>query len=89
MANHAWRFFEFASGQKPCSLNEEAAHTENIEVFASHVGLGVNPLALLALTDRLGPGPGKLAPLRPAGCLALVDGTRPRPAGVSRMRFSE
>ncbi|MBA3590099.1 MAG: hypothetical protein H0W48_16620 [Methylibium sp.] len=57
MANHAWRFFEFASGQKPCSLNEEAAHTENIEVFASHVGLGVNPLGLLALADRLAQDP--------------------------------
>lgn len=36
-----------------CSLNELLPHTENIEVAASHVGMGVNPLALYALADRL------------------------------------
>jgi pimeloyl-ACP methyl ester carboxylesterase len=36
-----------------CSLNEDAAHTENIEIHASHLGLGVNPLALYAVADRL------------------------------------
>ena len=36
-----------------CSLNDEAPHTENIEVQASHVGMGLNPLALYAVADRL------------------------------------
>lgn len=36
-----------------CSLNDAAAHTENIEIPASHLGLGVNPLALYAVADRL------------------------------------
>jgi pimeloyl-ACP methyl ester carboxylesterase len=36
-----------------CSINEPAAHTENIEVQASHVGMGMNPLALFAIADRL------------------------------------
>jgi pimeloyl-ACP methyl ester carboxylesterase len=36
-----------------CSLNEDAPHTENIEIHASHLGLGVNPLALHAVADRL------------------------------------
>jgi pimeloyl-ACP methyl ester carboxylesterase len=38
-----------------CCLNDEAqdAHTENIEVHASHLGMGVNPLALYAIADRL------------------------------------
>ena len=36
-----------------CSINEPAAHTENIEVHASHIGMGVNPLALFAIADRL------------------------------------
>jgi len=36
-----------------CSLNEAAPHTENIEIHASHLGLGVNPLALFAVADRL------------------------------------
>jgi pimeloyl-ACP methyl ester carboxylesterase len=41
----------------PCSINEEAPHTENIEVHASHIGMGVNPLALYAVADRLAQDP--------------------------------
>jgi pimeloyl-ACP methyl ester carboxylesterase len=36
-----------------CSINPEHPHTENIEVHASHVGMGMNPLALYAIADRL------------------------------------
>ncbi|MBL8306266.1 MAG: alpha/beta hydrolase [Rubrivivax sp.] len=36
-----------------CSLNDAAPLTENIEVHASHVGMGMNPLALYAIADRL------------------------------------
>ena len=36
-----------------CSINASAPHTENIEVHASHVGMGMNPLALYAIADRL------------------------------------
>jgi len=36
-----------------CSLNEASALTENIEVHASHTGMGMNPLALYAVADRL------------------------------------
>ena len=36
-----------------CSLNADEPHTENIEVHASHIGMGMNPLALYALADRL------------------------------------
>jgi len=37
-----------------CSLNPPGhAHTENIEVHASHIGMGMNPLALYAMADRL------------------------------------
>jgi hypothetical protein len=36
-----------------CSLNEDHPHTENIEVHASHVGMGMNPLALYVIADRL------------------------------------
>ncbi len=36
-----------------CSLNEPSPLAENIEVPASHVGLGMNPLALYAAADRL------------------------------------
>lgn len=40
-----------------CSLNESAPHTENIEVHASHIGMGMNPLALYAIADRLAQDP--------------------------------
>ena len=36
-----------------CSVEQETARSENIEVFASHVGMGMNPLALYAIADRL------------------------------------
>ena len=45
-----------------CSLNEPAPHTENIEVHASHIGMGMNPLALFALADRLRQNPRQWAP---------------------------
>ena len=40
-----------------CSINPDAPHTENIEVHASHVGMGMNPLALYAVADRLAQDP--------------------------------
>ena len=37
-----------------CSINPpQHAHTENIEVHASHLGMGMNPMALYAIADRL------------------------------------
>ncbi len=45
-----------------CSINEPAPHTENIEVQASHVGMGMNPLALFAVADRLKQSPGRWQP---------------------------
>lgn len=36
-----------------CSVNQNQPHTENIEVHASHLGMGMNPLALYAIADRL------------------------------------
>lgn len=36
-----------------CSLNPASPIAENIEVHASHVGMGMNPLALYAIADRL------------------------------------
>lgn len=42
----AWQ----ASIQAPCKIN---TRTENIEVIASHIGLGLNPSAWWAIADRL------------------------------------
>ena len=36
-----------------CSVQAPAKQSENIEISASHLGLGMNPLALFALADRL------------------------------------
>lgn len=36
-----------------CSVEEESDQAENIEVHASHVGMGMNPTALYAIADRL------------------------------------
>jgi pimeloyl-ACP methyl ester carboxylesterase len=42
-----------------CSLNEESPQAENIEVHASHIGMGMNPLALYAIADRLRQDPNR------------------------------
>lgn len=39
--------------------------TENIEVYASHVGLGVNPSVMIAIADRLAQGEGEWMPFEP------------------------
>lgn len=36
-----------------CSVEQETAQSENIEVHASHLGMGANPTALYAIADRL------------------------------------
>lgn len=36
-----------------CSVQHPAPKTENIQVAASHLGIGFNPLALFAIADRL------------------------------------
>ncbi|MEO8385702.1 MAG: alpha/beta hydrolase [Betaproteobacteria bacterium] len=43
----------------PLSMQKVSTRTENIEVNASHVGLGFNPLALYAVADRLAQEEGK------------------------------
>ena len=43
-----------------CSFNPEGPehlHTESVEVHASHIGMGRNPLALYAIADRLAQDP--------------------------------
>jgi pimeloyl-ACP methyl ester carboxylesterase len=50
-----------------CSLNEPSPLTENIEVFSSHTGMGMNPLALYALADRLAQPAGHWRPFDAQG----------------------
>jgi pimeloyl-ACP methyl ester carboxylesterase len=40
-----------------CSVNDESPLAENIEVHASHIGMGMNPLAMFAIADRLQQNP--------------------------------
>lgn len=47
-----------------------SAHTENIEVVASHLGLGVNPLVFYAVADRLAAE--AWAPFAPPALLRLA-----------------
>jgi pimeloyl-ACP methyl ester carboxylesterase len=50
-----------------CSLNEPGPIAENIEVHASHVGMGMNPLALYAVADRLAQPMGAWKPFAASG----------------------
>ncbi len=50
-----------------CSLNEPGPLTENIEVHASHIGMGLNPTALYALADRLAQPIGAWKPFEATG----------------------
>lgn len=43
---------------------ETGGQTENIEVYASHCGLGVNPSAMIAIADRLAQNEGEWEPFR-------------------------
>jgi len=42
-----------------CSINEAGPLAENIGLHASHVGMGMNPLAMVVIADRLAQAPGE------------------------------
>ncbi|MFZ1741909.1 MAG: alpha/beta hydrolase [Pontixanthobacter sp.] len=48
------------------------AHSENIEVLASHCGLGVNPTVMLAIADRLAQPEGQWKPFEPRGLSSFL-----------------
>jgi len=58
---------------RACLDQAPPASPENVEVYASHFGIGKPfPAALWVIADRLTPGaPGKWAPFRPPGPVAL------------------
>ena len=56
------------SVQKPAN----GAQTENIEVYASHIGLGVNPAVMLAIADRLAQPEGEWTPFEAKGFTGFV-----------------
>jgi len=50
-----------------CSVNEVGPLAENIEVHASHVGMGMNPIALYAIANRLAQDPKRWKPFDASG----------------------
>jgi pimeloyl-ACP methyl ester carboxylesterase len=66
-----------------CSVQAPGTLAENIEVEASHLGLGVNPLSLYALADRLAQAEGRWAPFERRGLRRFVFPVR---GGVSGER---
>jgi pimeloyl-ACP methyl ester carboxylesterase len=59
-----------------CSLNEPGARAENIQVRASHCGLGHHPVVLYAIADRLAQPEGQWQPFQPGRLQRLLF---PRP----------
>jgi pimeloyl-ACP methyl ester carboxylesterase len=55
-------------------------HTENIEVLASHIGIGLNPSAWWAVADRLAQKPGQWQPFQRTGLYGLKGLIYPDPA---------
>ena len=64
-----------------CSVEAGGERSENIEVDASHRGLGMNPMVLYAVADRLAQPEGAWRPFRRDGLRGLVypDPARPAP----------
>ena len=57
-----------------CSIQQPAARTENIEVRASHVGMGAHPAVLYAVADRLAQPEGQWQPFHRDGVRRLIYG---------------
>ena len=55
------------------------AHTENIEVIASHIGIGLNPSAWWAVADRLAQPQGRWRPFDRSGLYGLKGFIYPDP----------
>ncbi|MBC7664845.1 MAG: alpha/beta hydrolase [Caulobacter sp.] len=62
-----------------CSLNPAGPLAENIEVHASHIGLGLNPLAMMAIADRLAQDPAHWQPFPTDGLRGLFFKTGCKP----------
>jgi pimeloyl-ACP methyl ester carboxylesterase len=63
-----------------CSLNDDAPHTENVEVpMASHIGMGLNPLVMYVIADRLAQDPRNWQRFDAAGLRRWFFRTEPPP----------
>jgi pimeloyl-ACP methyl ester carboxylesterase len=66
-----------------CSLNPDLPHTENIRLHASHVGMGMNPLALYVIADRLHQPEGAWKPFEADGVRRLFFTPTPGERGMA------
>jgi hypothetical protein len=57
-----------------CSVERQGPLAENIEINASHLGIGAHPLALYAIADRLAQPEGAWQPFRREGWRAFAYG---------------
>jgi pimeloyl-ACP methyl ester carboxylesterase len=87
---NAWRVYEWLTGTRSdgivawhCSINPPGPLVENVEVPASHVGMGMNPAALYAIADRLAQPIGEWKPFRASGARRWFFRTDP-PASSAR-----
>jgi pimeloyl-ACP methyl ester carboxylesterase len=56
------------------SVQEEGPQSENIVVHSSHCGMGVNPVVMIAIGDRLAQKEGEWYPFRPEGWRRFLFG---------------
>jgi pimeloyl-ACP methyl ester carboxylesterase len=63
-----------------CSVVAPSPRAENIELHASHLGMGMNPLALYAIADRLAQPAGQWKPFEPHGARRWFYRTPRHPA---------
>jgi hypothetical protein len=64
-----------------CSVNEAGPLAENIEVHASHVGMGMNPVVMYAIADRLAQDPKRWQPFDTGGARRWFYRTNAADAG--------
>ncbi len=55
-----------------CCMEDDRAHTESVEVRASHFGLGANSMSLYVIADRLAQPEGRWLPFDRGGLRRLV-----------------
>ena len=53
-------------------LEKQAAHTDNVEIVASHIGMGFNPAVFYVVADRLGLADGAWRPFDRSGWRSLL-----------------
>ncbi|MDP3673715.1 MAG: alpha/beta hydrolase [Novosphingobium sp.] len=59
------------------SIQPEGPERENVEVLASHIGLGVNPSVMWLIANRLAQPEGEWAPFEAKGCAAWAFPGKP------------